>query len=75
MPENIPQITLEEKSLWSKLTYPELAKEVLSKYISSEEIPREDLNKIIDKAVNRLLGSNDDESGWEYVEFLTNFRP
>ncbi len=45
--------------LRSSLSYPDLAKEILSKFISEDEIPRSDLSNIVDKAVQRFLNKNE----------------
>lgn len=47
MPETYPQVTLEELKQWQSLSYPELAFEVLKKFI--DDIPEEDLRTIINK--------------------------
>jgi hypothetical protein len=48
-----------ESVLRSRLSYPDLAKEILTKFISEDEIPRDDLNEIVDKAVERFLNKNE----------------
>jgi len=48
-----------KSELRSSLSYPDLAKEILSKFISEEEIPRKDLSNIVDKAVQRFLNKNE----------------
>ena len=55
LPERIPEVSPEERSIWSKLTYPELSVEILSKFVSSDEIPKEDLKLIVEKATKRFL--------------------
>ena len=55
LPERIPELSPEERSIWSKLTYPELSVEILSKFVSSDEIPKEDLKLIVEKATKRFL--------------------
>lgn len=46
IPEHIPEATSWES--WKDLSFPDLALEVMSLYISPTEIPRSDLKKIID---------------------------
>jgi threonine synthase len=48
IPENIPSVTQWES--WQDLSFPDLALEILSLYISPDEIPREDLKGIIDRS-------------------------
>lgn len=47
VPKTIPQVSADTLANWRKLSYPELALEVFSLYMS-EEIPREDLKKLVD---------------------------
>ena len=54
MPETIPTISREILSSWSHLSYTELAKKVLSYFISEEEIPVNELNSLLDKAFSRF---------------------
>ncbi len=46
-PEMIPELSPEEKSSWSSLTYPELAVQILSKFVGEDEIPKEDLGPML----------------------------
>ncbi|KAH7021291.1 threonine synthase [Microdochium trichocladiopsis] len=48
IPEHIPTAT--EWQSWKDLSFPDLALEVLSLYISTAEIPRDDLKGIIDRS-------------------------
>eukprot|EP00752_Nemacystus_decipiens_P018551 g16631.t1 len=43
VPEELPTVSTEELAEWRKLTFPELAFSVMSKYISTDEIPSDDL--------------------------------
>ena len=44
----------DEIEKWADLTYPELVKEVMPLFISQNEIPKEDLNGIVDRAFNKF---------------------
>ncbi len=59
MPETIPEISLEEKSSWAQLSYPQLAVEILSKFIGSQEIPKKDLEVVVKKSVARFLSKDE----------------
>jgi len=59
LPETIPQISIEEKSSWAQLTYPQLAVEILSKFIGSQEIPKKDLEVVVKKSVTRFLSKDE----------------
>ncbi|XP_038608843.1 threonine synthase-like 2 isoform X1 [Tachyglossus aculeatus] len=54
MPAEIPQLDEDTLSGWSILPYPELVKELCSLFIAPELIPREDLNRLIDRAFSRF---------------------
>ncbi|KAM4709267.1 threonine synthase-like 2 isoform 1-T2 [Discoglossus pictus] len=54
MPEEIPKLDTKTLHAWSSLTYTDLVKEVCSHFIPTEEIPRSDLNGLIDKAFSRF---------------------
>ena len=43
IPEQVPVITNAQLKIWSNLTYPELAKEVVQLFVSEEEISTLDL--------------------------------
>ena len=66
MPEKIPEITPEVKSKWSKLSFPELTKEILAQFVSEDEIPRQDIGLIVDKATERFL--NGESKGMIYFQ-------
>jgi threonine synthase len=59
LPETIPQISIEEKSSWAQLSYPQLAVEILSKFIGSQEIPKKDLEVVVKKSVTRFLSKDE----------------
>lgn len=44
VPEEIPTVSAETLKSWGHLSFVELAKEIVSLFISEEEIPRSDLN-------------------------------
>ncbi|KAH0614715.1 uncharacterized protein H6S33_000351 [Morchella sextelata] len=50
IPEAIPSLPSDWQTRWSKLSFQELAYEVLSLYISPSEIPAEDLKTLINKS-------------------------
>ncbi|KAF4627085.1 hypothetical protein G7Y89_g11073 [Cudoniella acicularis] len=50
IPEEIPQLPRDWQTKWQKLSFSELALEILSLYISSSEIPPADLKEIIDRS-------------------------
>ena len=43
LPADIPKLTKEDILRWSRLSYPDLVKELLGVYITEEEIPRADI--------------------------------
>lgn len=50
IPSYIPTITSEDLEKWSKLSFNELAYEIMSLYISEEDIPAESLKEIIKRS-------------------------
>jgi threonine synthase len=48
LPESIPQIDRETLSAWSRLSYPELAFNVISLF--ADDIPKQDLKELIDRS-------------------------
>ena len=50
IPSEIPQVSAETLSQWSKLNFQELALEIMKLYISSEEIPESDLKGLIERS-------------------------
>lgn len=50
VPDNIPQVSLDTIESWRGMTYADMSTELLSQYIKDDEIPKEDLRKIITKA-------------------------
>ncbi|XP_006817161.1 threonine synthase-like 2 [Saccoglossus kowalevskii] len=54
MPETTPQITQNTLQQWRNLSFVELAKEIIPLFISEDEIPRKDLNGLLDKAFSKF---------------------
>ena len=50
MPERIPKIPPSDIAAWASLGYKDVLKEVLSLYISRDEIPEADLAAMVDGA-------------------------
>src|SRR5271170_1647925 len=50
IPHSIPILSPSTLSSWRTLSFQSLAVEILSQYISQEEIPREDLKKLVEKS-------------------------
>ncbi|KAG0099531.1 threonine synthase [Podila epicladia] len=50
IPQSIPQAPADFLTKWANLSFQELALEVLSLYIDSSEIPREDLKDLVDRS-------------------------
>ena len=50
IPHSIPPLPADALSSWSNLSFQSLALEILSLYISPQEIPREDLKDLIDRS-------------------------
>ncbi|XP_064643743.1 threonine synthase-like 2 [Lineus longissimus] len=54
LPERIPTISADTLTKWSTLSYPELVTEVVSLYVSEDEIPRVELTGVIERAFRRF---------------------
>ncbi|XP_072353755.1 threonine synthase-like 2 [Scyliorhinus torazame] len=54
MPEEIPSLDLATLQTWSAHSYPQLVEEICSLFISSEDLPREDLSDLISQAFRRF---------------------
>ncbi|CAO3625744.1 unnamed protein product [Cunninghamella blakesleeana] len=50
IPQHIPVIPEDWRQKWSKLTFQQLATEILSLYIDEDQIPRSDLVQLIDRS-------------------------
>jgi threonine synthase len=57
-PESIPTVCEDEKASWSRLSFQDLAVEVLKKFIDSEEIPHEEMKQLVAKAYEKFLTGN-----------------
>ena len=53
-PETIPQIDLETLKSWKKLKYPEIVRNVMQMYIGEDEIPTEDLKRLLENAFSKF---------------------
>lgn len=58
MPQEIPTLDYNTLRTWSAFSYPELVKELSSLFISSELIPRKELNDLIDSTFRRFRHKN-----------------
>ncbi|XP_042638661.1 threonine synthase-like 2 [Orycteropus afer afer] len=54
MPEELPQLGRESLRKWSKLSYPDLVKELCTLFIGPKLIARDDLHDLIDQAFSRF---------------------
>jgi threonine synthase len=50
IPQEIPSLPANWRQAWSQHSFQELAVEILSMYIDSSEIPREDLKSLVDRS-------------------------
>ena len=53
-PETIPQIGLETLKSWKNLSYPEIVRNVMQLYIGENEIPTEDLTRLLENAFSKF---------------------
>ena len=53
-PETIPQIDLETLKSWKQLAFPEIVRNVMQLYIGEDEIPTEDLSRLLGKAFSKF---------------------
>ena len=53
-PESIPKLGQDEIEAMAKMTYPEMVKTIMSKFISESEIPSNDLTSLIDRAFKKF---------------------
>ena len=53
-PESIPKLEQDEIEAMAKMTYPEMVKTIMSKFISESEIPSNDLSSLIDRAFKKF---------------------
>jgi len=54
LPETIPCVDKVTLQQWSSLSYPELVKKIVPYFVSEEEIPRNDLNALLDRAFEKF---------------------
>jgi threonine synthase len=59
VPEYFPSVSAEEWTEWKSLSYTALCAVVLRKFISEDEIPNEDLHRMIDAAYSSAAGWRD----------------
>ena len=50
IPDSIPTVTKEELESWRSLSYPELAVEVIAKFVCEDEVPRKKLEDIVKRS-------------------------
>ena len=53
-PETIPKIDLETLKTWKNLKYPEIVRKVMQMYIGEDEIPTEDLTRLLENAFSKF---------------------
>ena len=53
-PETIPKIDLETLKSWKNLKYPEIVRNVMQMYIGEDEIPTEDLKRLLENAFSKF---------------------
>merc|ERR1719209_2423756 len=51
-PEKIPKLTAETLEEWKNLSYPDIVKNVMGMFIGEEDIPKDDLKKLINNGLN-----------------------
>lgn len=56
-PETIPKIDLETLKSWKSLSYPEIVQNVMQLYIGEDEIPGEDLSRLLAAAFSKFKSS------------------
>ncbi|XP_070539628.1 threonine synthase-like 2 [Ptychodera flava] len=54
MPESVPVVSQDTLKEWKDLSYPELCKRIVPLFISEQEIPRNDLNALLDRAFSKF---------------------
>lgn len=54
LPEEIPNISNDKLKSWSKLSYVELVKEIVPYFVGEDEIPKDELNSLLDRAFGRF---------------------
>lgn len=54
VPESLPTITKDEIKSWAGFTYPQVVAEVMAKFVADEELPKDELKAILDRAYRRF---------------------
>jgi len=57
VPDTIPQVDIKTVESWRKMSFADMSTELLSQYIKDDEIPKEDLRKIVTKACGAFRSS------------------
>lgn len=60
MPETIPTVSTDTLQRWVSLTYPQICAEIVSLFVTDEELPRTVLNKIIEDAFSETVFDHKD---------------
>eukprot|EP00934_Nitzschia_sp_Nitz4_P002846 Nitzschia sp. Nitz4//scaffold166_size90379//4409//5930//NITZ4_005043-RA/size90379-augustus-gene-0.9-mRNA-1//-1//CDS//3329538154//2836//frame0 len=50
VPDSIPKVTTEELQSWRGLSYPDLAVQVISKFVKEDQVPAEKLKEIVERS-------------------------
>merc|ERR1719209_369698 len=58
-PEKIPKMTAETLQEWKNLSYPDIVKNVMGMFIGEEDIPKDDLKKLINNAFKSFKDENE----------------
>ena len=58
-PEKIPRMTAETLQEWKNLSYPDIVKNVMGMFIGEEDIPKDDLKKLINNAFKSFKDENE----------------
>jgi len=58
-PEKIPKLTAETLEEWKNLSYPDIVKNVMGMFIGEEDIPKDDLKKLINNAFKSFKDENE----------------
>ena len=54
MPEVIPNLTSDDLNSWRGLSYPDLVFEVVSRFVSEDELPKSELKAILERGYDRF---------------------
>ena len=58
-PETIPKIDIETLKTWKNLKYPEIVRNVMQMYIGEDEVPTEDLKRLLENAFSKFESSEE----------------